>query len=139
MPMNHTWPLNEAARVGLHGAVAALIDAGADVNGASEAGFTPLLNACADGFLDSARLLVEGGANVNVVSHNKRVSPLYAACGDGNAELVEYLVGVRCQRKWGNWLVGWLVFSLEVGDWLVFSLEGCMYGVLDVRVVAGSL
>ncbi len=54
-------------------------------------GMTALLYAAREGFLDTARALVEGGADINQVSAD-RFSPLVEAIVNGHLELAKYLV-----------------------------------------------
>ncbi len=57
-----------------------LIDAGADVNRANGAQWTPLMYVThAGSSLDAAKLLVEKGANVNARSHNQGTPLIYAS------------------------------------------------------------
>ncbi len=54
-------------------------------------GMTALLYAAREGFLDTAKALVEGGADINQVSADK-FSPLVEAIVNGHLELAKYLV-----------------------------------------------
>ncbi len=57
--------------------VQALIERGADIHGRSKGGFTPLLFAARVGDLESARLLLAAGANVNEVTPSVAVVARY--------------------------------------------------------------
>jgi ankyrin repeat protein len=67
-----------AARQGKLGAARALLDGGADVNQAGADNTSPLLIAIVNGHYELSSLLLERGANPNIVDTNGR-SPLYAA------------------------------------------------------------
>lgn len=67
-----------AAREGCRDCVAALLDAGADVNAADPWGITPLLTALSNMHFDTAALMVERGADVNRWDWWGR-TPLYEA------------------------------------------------------------
>ena len=71
-------PLLHAVRQGHVEAVTALLDGGADLEGAAGEGTTPLLMATINGHFDLALLLLDRGANPSVVDM-KGTTPLYAA------------------------------------------------------------
>jgi ankyrin repeat protein len=70
--------LHHAARIGFTDAVPALLEAGADINQKSADGNTPLLVALINGQFDLAMLLVEKGANPNLLGDAYGVTPLWA-------------------------------------------------------------
>lgn len=65
-----------------------------DVNMADEDQRTPLMHAILDSDADAAtvRLLIERGAEVNVVDGAQKWTPLHFAARDGSAEIVEVLL-----------------------------------------------
>jgi ankyrin repeat protein len=71
-------PLLHAVREGNIEAATALLDGGADLEGAAGDGTTPLLMAALNGHFDLAQQLLRGGANAKVVD-SRGVTPLYAA------------------------------------------------------------
>jgi hypothetical protein len=71
--------------------VQALHDAGADVNAASEGGFTALHFAARAGSLEAARVLVAAGANPNAPLSD-RTSPLMLAMINARYELAVFLL-----------------------------------------------
>jgi len=71
--------LHHAVRQGYVASAAALLDAGADINGKTGDGHTPLLVALINGQFDVAMELVKRGADVNIASDSHGVTPLWAA------------------------------------------------------------
>lgn len=57
-----------------------------------QGGVTPLLFAARGGFLDAAKLLVGGGADVNQVSAGDKTSPLLIATINGHFDLAKWLI-----------------------------------------------
>ena len=55
-------------------------------------GMTALLYAAREGYLESARALVEGGANINEVSGGEKMSPLVEAIINGHLDVAKYLL-----------------------------------------------
>jgi cytochrome c len=82
-------PLHEAAKSGDLAAIAAALDAGADVN-ESDGRVTPLYAAVRRGQLAAAKLLIERGADVNVAT--KPGTPLRAAVEKSQIELIKLLL-----------------------------------------------
>ena len=68
----------------------ALINAGADVNQATNDSWTPLYLAANNNHLHIVKLLVSKGANVNM--ETRYGSPLDVACKKGHMEVIRYLV-----------------------------------------------
>ena len=83
--------LSAAARHGGAEIVQALIKAGADVNGANEAGFTALHNAAHEGHTAVARVLLQAGASVDAKTSDGD-SPLHSAAIGGRTEVVALLL-----------------------------------------------
>lgn len=81
-----------AARIGHLSLLKTLINAGINANEADEDGVTPLHEACLQGRLDIAKLLVEHG-HANISTKDKFKMPcLYWAVRSHNADLVRYLM-----------------------------------------------
>lgn len=70
--------LHHAAREGHIGAARALLDGGADIDQASADGSSPLLIATLNGQFDLALVLIERGANPDLVTDTDGASPLFA-------------------------------------------------------------
>lgn len=83
--------IHEAAKSGDVAAIAAALDAGADVNDTAGTP-SPLYHAVRRGHLEAAKFLIERGADVNVDEKNGRVSPLMAAVTKGKLQLIELLL-----------------------------------------------
>jgi hypothetical protein len=64
---------------------------GASVMAASDAGLTPLLAACFSGHAAVASVLLNHGADVDVVTRDTGRTPLYAAAQEGHVEVIELL------------------------------------------------
>ena len=62
-----------------------LLDQGAEVDGATDDGVTPLIAACWRGHVDAALLLLDNGAEVNRAMNDGRM-PLHIACQKGHVE-----------------------------------------------------
>jgi ankyrin repeat protein len=84
-------PLMYCAVVGSAEVMKFLIDKGADVKATNAFGSTALMWSVTD--LEKVRLLVEHGADVNVVSKKKRTALLLAAMSDQSAGTVRFLIG----------------------------------------------
>jgi uncharacterized protein len=78
LPKGHWTPLMYAARQGARAAVAALAEAGADLDATDPDGSTALVLAAINGHADVVALLLEKGANPNVADRTG-MTPLYAA------------------------------------------------------------
>ena len=86
--------LAEAAAVGETDRVRRILEAWPDAaNHYSSDGFTPLQLACFFGYPDSARLLIDAGADVLAVAHNAmQIQPIHAAVAGRNADIVHMLI-----------------------------------------------
>ena len=67
---------------------------------AGQGGFTPLLLAARDGFVESATALVDAGADVNQVAESDRNSPLLTALINGHFDLAKLLVDRGADVNW---------------------------------------
>jgi ankyrin repeat protein len=63
-----------------------------DINRRDETGQTPLHHACYSGDFETAKALVEKGANVNIEVPESLLTPLHAATMNGDIKIVKYLV-----------------------------------------------
>ena len=71
------------------------LEHGADVNWANEEGETVLYDACADGHVEVARLLLDNGAEVDrAVSKGRQEgqTPLWIACREGHVDAARLLL-----------------------------------------------
>jgi ankyrin repeat protein len=84
--------LRDAVRSGDLEAVRSLLDSGVDVNARDSLGATPLLDAAWYGNEQIVRLLVEGGARVDVTHEEGGSTPLDYAVLRGNAAIVRLLL-----------------------------------------------
>ena len=86
--------LAEAAAVGESDRVRRILEAWPDAaNHYSSDGFTPLQLACFFGYPDSARLLIDAGADVLAVARNSmQIQPIHAAVAGRNADIVRMLI-----------------------------------------------
>ena len=78
--------------------IAALLDAGEDVNGRNDRGETPLSYACAYDQLAAARLLVTRGAEINAVDLDG-YSPLDTAVCHASPEFRAWLAEIGGRRN----------------------------------------
>ena len=92
--------LNQEARSGSVETVQRVLKTGVALNGIGMHGMTPLMSACAGGNLDTAKYLIEQGANVN--GHNDSGSVLMWAIDSGNSEIVELLIKNEVNTEWKN-------------------------------------
>lgn len=81
----------QAAKLGDLNALAALIDAGADINARDPRGYSPLMLAVYLGQVEVASYLIEMGADVNSTDFNGN-SILMGACFKGHVTMVEMLL-----------------------------------------------
>jgi ankyrin repeat protein len=81
-----------AASAGHTPVVEFLIDAGADVSKQDKDGQTALMHACKRSFNETAALLIEHGADVDVGSKKEGITALMIAAVWDNAELVQMLL-----------------------------------------------
>ena len=84
--------LNIAVERAQKPSVLALLDAGADVNIATELGSTPLLSAVRNENIDLMRLLLKAHASLSIKDEDGWTVLHWAVSGKGNMEMVELLV-----------------------------------------------
>lgn len=84
----------EAAALGdLHRTTELLDNGMAEINGTNADGFTPLGLACYFGHLEEAKLLLDRGADPNVISANPMAYlPIHSALGGGHKEIAALLI-----------------------------------------------
>lgn len=70
-----------------------------DVNGAQGDGMTPLHWAAYQDDLQTAKLLIAAGANVNAQTRLEGITPIFLACANGDAELVAQLLKAGADAK----------------------------------------
>src|SRR5271166_3179512 len=81
--------LADAAEQGDREAVRSLLKQKADVNGAQGDGSTALHWAAYKDDLEMAKLLLAAGANVKAATRIGAITPLFMACKNGNASVIE--------------------------------------------------
>jgi len=84
--------LSEAAMRGDHGAITTLLSQGVDIDGAQGDGSTALHWAAFNDDLETTKLLLAAGANVKVTTREGGITPLFMACTNGNAAIIEALL-----------------------------------------------
>src|ERR1700689_2554336 len=84
--------LSEAAMRGDHAAITSLLSQGVDIDGAQGDGSTALHWAAFNDDLETAKALLAAGANVKVSTREGGITPLFMACTNGNAAIVEALL-----------------------------------------------
>ena len=89
--------LFEAARAGDRARVAQLLDAGVDVNSRARYDVTALGFAADKGHLDVVRLLVERGADLNLLDTFYKTRPIDWALGNGHLHVAQYLLEAGSQ------------------------------------------
>ena len=76
-----------------------LVEQKADVNAAQGDGMTPLHWAVYHDDFETARLLLKAGAKVNVETRVNAITPLFMACANGNATMIDLLVQAGANPK----------------------------------------
>jgi uncharacterized protein len=84
--------LSEAAMQGNRQAVSALLAQKVDIDGSQGDGTTALHWAAFRDDLEMAKTLIQAGANVRVTTREGEITPLFMACTNGSAAMVELLV-----------------------------------------------
>jgi ankyrin repeat protein len=71
--------------------------------GATEiGGMTPLLFAAREGYMDAARALIEGGADVNQASPGDKSTPIVMAAGNGHFDLAKFFLDYGADPNMAN-------------------------------------
>ncbi|MHC4661749.1 MAG: ankyrin repeat domain-containing protein [Planctomycetota bacterium] len=90
------FPIHLAARKGLRRIIRLMLEKGADPNSRNGGGYGALCIAACEGYADMARILIDGGANVNIDSRDERRHDIWApidwAAMMGHKEIVEMLL-----------------------------------------------
>jgi uncharacterized protein len=84
--------LSDAAARGDKAAVHSLLQQGVDIDGAQGDGSTALHWAAFNDDLDLVKALIAAGANVKVTTREGAITPLFMACQNGNAAMIEVLL-----------------------------------------------
>jgi len=84
--------LSLACRQGKQDIVELLLESGANVNHRNKAGNTPLLEACSQGHVNAARMLLDRGADLDTPTETTLDSALTWACTLGNERVVDLLL-----------------------------------------------
>jgi uncharacterized protein len=84
--------LSEAAMRGDRNAVTSLLKDGADIDGAQGDGSTALHWAAFNDDLETTKALLAAGANVKVTTREGGITPLFMACTNGNAAIIDALL-----------------------------------------------
>ncbi len=98
-PEKRLTPLHMAAYNGHSLAVQFLIDNGATVDARDSEGKTALLHACTGPFVETVRLLLASGADVNAAESTEAFTPLMMAAGLGEVEVVKLLLEYRATTE----------------------------------------
>jgi ankyrin repeat protein len=80
-------------------AIRSLIKQKADVNAAQGDGMTALHWVAFHDDLESAKLLLAAGANVKAATRDGAITPLFIACNNGNAAMIEALIKAGADAK----------------------------------------
>src|SRR5258708_1606147 len=84
--------ISEAAMQGNRDAVRSLLQQKADVDGTQGDGTTALHWAVFRDDLDMAKMLLVAGANVKVTTREGAITPIFMACTNGNAAMIQTLL-----------------------------------------------
>ncbi|MGA7236982.1 MAG: ankyrin repeat domain-containing protein, partial [Bryobacteraceae bacterium] len=82
----------DAAAAGNRALVRTLLQQKADVNAPQGDGATALHWAASNEDLETVKLLLAAGANVNAATRDNAITPLFMACTSGNGDIVEALL-----------------------------------------------
>lgn len=107
-----------AAQQGHAKVLEALIKGGADAKSGNANGTTPLMVASASGDVDTVRVLVEHGADVNAKDGVREQTPVMYAAASNRAAVIEYLASKGANLKQTN----------KVSDLSNLSREGSGFG-----------
>ena len=99
--------LGEAVRAGDLAQVQAALDQGVNPNIILEGSFTPLWVAASDGNVEMVKLLLQGGADPNLIGPDHTSgSPLFQAAREGHSEVVGLLLEAGADPDAGAWRDG---------------------------------
>lgn len=94
----------QVVKLGNTAVVEALLLVGADINVRDPAcGLTVTHDAAREGFIDSVRVLVDRGADTNIVDEQGNL-PLHLAAREGHLEVVQLLIGRTANPQTRNGL-----------------------------------
>jgi|GEM_PF-2622158 len=141
-------PVHIAAREGNTGIVRLFLSKGIGVNDADENNWVPLHYAAWNGYLETAKFLVDEGANIHAKDANHGKKPVHTAARKGHANIVEFFlrngVGIDDNDKEGRTLLYYAVLGghLEAVKFLVGKganiHAGNTYGVKPIHAAALS-
>ena len=98
-----SYPLSRAAYNGSLNIVKMLCDAGADLEVRDGMNYTPLMDACRNGYLELVQELIQRGANVNVVCDwGYGRTPLFAAAAGGRTDIMVELINAGADINFKN-------------------------------------
>jgi ankyrin repeat protein len=84
--------LADAAQNSDHDQIRSFLSQKADVNGAQGDGSTALHWAALNDDLETAKLLIQAGADVKIGTRNGGITPLFMACRNGSAPMIDLLL-----------------------------------------------
>ncbi|MDG2220294.1 MAG: ankyrin repeat domain-containing protein [Rubripirellula sp.] len=91
-PAGRHTALHMAAFNGHTETVKYLIGQGAAIDPPDNKGMTPLIHACTGPFVETVKVLIDAGANVNAKDQNEAFTPLMTAAALGQPEIVQVLL-----------------------------------------------
>ncbi len=128
-----TSALHMAAHTGQARAAAALVAAGADMNAADAAGWTPLAMAVAEKHLDMCALLLDAGAAIET-KNNVGETPLLIACRANQPKIVELLLAKGANPTVKSWDTALLKPGLGIAALCRDRGFGRLEGLVNLRL-----